>query len=75
VNPTLLYATLVLAVPAATVITLTAWAWRDYRMHPERYGYRPAERDRGKRRRWLTRPQRGRTRQPVAHWTTRRTRR
>jgi hypothetical protein len=29
VNPTVIYATLVLA--AAIVITLTAYAWRDYR--------------------------------------------
>ena len=47
----------------------TWWAWRDYHAHPERYGHEP--RDRARRRRWLTRPTRGDTRQPVRHWTAR----
>jgi hypothetical protein len=57
----------VCALAPAIAIAGTWWAWRDYRMHPEKYGYRPGER--GKRRRWLTRPQRGGTRQPIRHWT------
>jgi hypothetical protein len=66
VTPTVIYAALALA--AATVIALTAYAWRDYHRYPERYGYRPGERV--KRRRWLTRPTRGTTRQPIRHWHT-----
>lgn len=51
------------------VVLLTAHAWHDYHAHPEKYGYRPNERT--KRRRWLTQPARGDTRQPVRHWTAR----
>jgi hypothetical protein len=68
VTPTVIYATLVLAIPTAIVITLTAIAWADWHRYPERYGYTPGERQ--KRRRWLTRPTRGTTRQPISNWHT-----
>jgi hypothetical protein len=59
----------VVAVIIAAVVIVVAgagYAWWDWRYHPERYG--ATQRDRAKRRRWLTRPSRGGTRQPIRHW-------
>jgi hypothetical protein len=51
---------------AAVVITLagTWYAWRDYRLHPDRYGYRSDERQRQ-----FTTPDRGVTHQPSGRWS------
>jgi nicotinamide riboside transporter PnuC len=57
---TLVYATLVVIL--LLVVALTAYAWWDWHRRPERYG-RPHRQDRGV------------TRQPIRHWTARRTRR
>jgi len=59
-NP--VYATLVAVL--LLVVALTAYAWWDYRHRPERYG-RPHR----------SVQDRGVTRQPIRHWTARRTRR
>ena len=39
------------------------YAWHDYSRHPDRYGYRPGERQRR-----FTTSERGVTREPVSHW-------
>ena len=57
----------VLAALAAMVLALlgTWYAWRDYQRHPDRYGYRPGERQRV-----FTMPERGVTREPVHSWSS-----
>jgi hypothetical protein len=57
---------IVMAIAVAVVLAGTAHAWSDWHRFPERYGYTPGER--AKRRRWLTRPTRGTTRQPINNW-------
>jgi hypothetical protein len=60
--------TVVVIILVAVLLCLggTAYAWSDWYRRPDRYGV--TERDRGKRRRWLTRPTRGTTRQPISNW-------
>jgi DNA-binding transcriptional regulator of glucitol operon len=53
---------IVIAIAVVVVIAGTARAWWEWRYRPERYG-RPHRQDRGV------------TRQPIRHWTARRTRR
>lgn len=57
----------VIAAVAAALIALagTWYTWWEYRRHPDRYGYRPGERERQ-----LTGPERGITREPVHRWTS-----
>jgi hypothetical protein len=51
---------------AVAVVAGGLWyAWHDYSRHPDRYGYRPGERQR----RFGT-PERGVTHQPVRRWQT-----
>ena len=61
-NPTLIV--MIVALAAVTIaLTGTWYAWWDYRRYPERYGYRPGERER-----LFTTPERGVTREPIRRW-------
>ena len=53
---------------AAVLVVLggTWYAWQDYHRHPDRYGYRPGERQR----RLATTPERGVTHQAVRRWSS-----
>ena len=51
-------------VAAVAVVAAGMWyAWNDYSRHPDRYGYRPGERQR----RFAT-PERGVTHEPARRW-------
>lgn len=61
-NPTLIV--MIVALTAVAIaLTGTWYAWRDYRHHPDRYGYRPGEREQR-----FTTPARGVTREPIHRW-------
>jgi hypothetical protein len=54
------------AVTAGIIALIGTWyAWRDYHRHPDRYGYRPGERERQ-----FTGPERGITREPIHRWSS-----
>jgi hypothetical protein len=54
------------AVAAATIAVAGTWyAWQDYHRHPDRYGYRPGERQRQ-----FATPERGVTHQSVRRWSS-----
>jgi hypothetical protein len=62
-SPTLIA---VLVALSALIITLagTWYGWRDYQRHPDRYGYRPGERQRR-----FNQPDRGVTHQAARRWS------
>lgn len=54
----------VLSLAAPAIVAAGMWyAWHDYSRHPDRYGYRPGERQRR-----FTTPERGVTREPARRW-------
>lgn len=56
----------IVAVTAMIIALAGTWyAWRDYHRHPDRYGYRPDERQRQ-----FTGSERGVTREPVRRWSS-----
>jgi hypothetical protein len=57
----------VLVAVGAVIIAIggTWYAWQDYHRHPDRYGYRPGERQRH-----LAKPDRGVTHQAVRRWSS-----